>query len=82
MPVSFLPAAVLGCLIALWVKLSAPRSPVFYSQERVGRFGRTFSIHKFRTMVPGAEQGVGAIWSPPKDPRVTRAGRFLRHSPF
>ncbi len=75
---SAVPAAVLGCAIALLLKLSAPRSPVFYSQDRVGRFGRPFRIHKFRTMVPGAERGVGAVWSPPEDPRVTTVGRFLR----
>lgn len=73
-----LPAAVLGCVIALVIKVSAPRSPVFYSQDRVGRFGRTFRIHKFRTMVPGAERGVGAMWSPLLDPRVTKVGHFLR----
>ena len=73
-----MPAVALGCLIAFLIKLSAPRSPVFYSQDRVGRFGRVFRIHKFRTMVPGAEQGMGAVWSPVNDPRVTRVGRFLR----
>ena len=75
---AIVPAALLGGMIAVLVKLSAPRSPVFYSQDRVGRFGRTFRIHKFRTMVPGAERGVGAMWSPPEDPRVTKVGRFLR----
>lgn len=72
------PALILGVIVALWIKLSAPRSPVFYSQERIGRFGNTFRIYKFRTMVTGAEQGVGAVWAQRGDPRVTATGRFLR----
>jgi exopolysaccharide biosynthesis polyprenyl glycosylphosphotransferase len=71
-------ALVLGTLVALVVKLTEIRAPVFYSQERVGRFGRVFRIHKFRTMKEGAEAGQGAVWSIKNDPRVTWAGRFLR----
>jgi len=67
-----------GLLTALIIKLSAPRSPVFYSQERVGRFGRIFKIHKFRTMKVNAEQEAGAVWSPENDPRITWVGRSLR----
>jgi lipopolysaccharide/colanic/teichoic acid biosynthesis glycosyltransferase len=52
---------------------------VFFSQERVGRDGRPFRIHKFRTMVPGAER-LGANVSPAGDPRVTRVGGVLRRS--
>lgn len=63
-------------LIAILIRLDS-NGPVFFRQERVGQFGRLFRIHKFRTMVVGAEtQGmqitVGA------DPRVTRVGDFLR----
>jgi len=58
--------------------LTSLRSPVFYSQERVGRFGRIFRIYKFRTMVPLAEGERGAVWSPRGDPRVTLVGSFLR----
>lgn len=63
-------------LIALAVKLDSP-GPVFFRQERVGRYGRPFLIHKFRTMVSNAErQGlqitVGA------DARVTHVGERLR----
>lgn len=71
-------ALYFGLLTALLIKLSAPRSPVFYSQERVGRFGKIFKIYKFRTMTVGAEQGKGAVWSPDNDPRITWAGRSLR----
>jgi len=64
--------------IAAWIKLDSP-GPVIFRQERVGRFGRIFRIHKFRTMGHGpADSGrqitVGA------DPRITRAGQWLRRS--
>lgn len=74
-----LPVALyFGVMTALLIKLSAPRSPVFYTQERVGRFGRIFRIYKFRTMSVGAEQEQGAVWSPDNDPRITWVGRSLR----
>lgn len=65
-------------LIALAVKLDSP-GPVFFRQERVGRFGVQFRIHKFRTMRHdpagrGLQITVGA------DHRITRVGRFLRAS--
>jgi exopolysaccharide biosynthesis polyprenyl glycosylphosphotransferase len=70
--------AVLAGLTALAVKLTSLRDPLLYSQERVGRFGRLFTIYKFRTMVPGAERDTGAVWSPLQDARVTPVGRCLR----
>ncbi len=62
--------------LALWIKLDSP-GPVLYRQERVGRFGRSFFIHKFRSMRTdnaGPQITVGA------DPRITAAGAFLRKS--
>jgi exopolysaccharide biosynthesis polyprenyl glycosylphosphotransferase len=73
-----LPAALVALLIAMLIKVSAPRRPVFYVQERVGRFGVIFRIYKFRTMNPDAEKATGAVWSPENDSRITRLGRFLR----
>jgi len=67
-----------GLLTALLVKLSDPHGPVFYCQERVGRFGRIFKIYKFRTMTVNAEQEQEAIWASKNDPRITWAGRSLR----
>jgi lipopolysaccharide/colanic/teichoic acid biosynthesis glycosyltransferase len=62
--------------VALWIKLDSP-GPVLFRQVRVGRHGVPFEIYKFRTMRhrpdSGAQLTVG------QDPRVTRAGRFLRH---
>jgi lipopolysaccharide/colanic/teichoic acid biosynthesis glycosyltransferase len=52
--------------------------PVFFAQERVGRFGRTFRALKFRSMRADAEAHTGAIQAMVDDPRVTRVGRILR----
>lgn len=65
-----------GLLLALWIKLDSA-GPVFFRQERVGRFGRAFRIHKFRTMRADAEL-VGGPLTVGADPRVTRVGRWLR----
>jgi lipopolysaccharide/colanic/teichoic acid biosynthesis glycosyltransferase len=64
--------------VAAWIKLDSP-GPVFFRQERVGRFGAVFRIHKFRTMrhdaaSNGRQITVGA------DARITRAGAVLRRS--
>ena len=45
--------------------------PVFYRGVRVGRFGKTFRIYKFRTMVVDAEKLGGASTSD-DDPRITK----------
>jgi len=71
-------ALPLFSMVALVVKLSDFRSPVIYSQTRVGQFGKHFKIFKFRTMQPDAEQETGAVWASERDPRITAVGRFLR----
>lgn len=53
------------------------RGPLFYSQDRIGRAGVGFRIHKFRSMRPGASNGE---WTQRNDSRVTAFGRFLRAS--
>lgn len=63
--------------VALWIKLDSP-GPVFFRQERVGRGGRPFRIHKLRTMRVDAPAHGPAI-TVHEDPRVTRCGRLLRH---
>ena len=60
--------------IALWVRLDSP-GPVLFRQQRVGRHGVPFRIRKFRTMVQGA---AGLPLTVGADPRITRAGAFLR----
>ncbi len=69
--------APLMALIALWVRLDSP-GPALFRQERVGRAGRTFRIHKFRTM--RVHDGDGLQITAAGDARVTRAGRWLRRS--
>lgn len=63
--------------VAAWVKWDSP-GPVFYRQVRVGRGGREFRIHKFRTMRVGADRA-GPLVTVGHDARITRAGRVLRH---
>lgn len=65
-------------LIACIIKISAPRSSVFYHQDRVGQFGVRFRLYKFRTMQEGAEAETGPVWAESNDSRITRIGRFLR----
>jgi len=62
--------------VAVWIKLDSP-GPVFFRQERVGRFGVPFRIHKFRTMTHG---GQGALLTVGADARITRAGSVLRRA--
>jgi lipopolysaccharide/colanic/teichoic acid biosynthesis glycosyltransferase/VanZ family protein len=61
--------------LAVWLE---DRGPIFYSQERVGRGGRTFRALKFRSMVRDAEKNQGPVQASENDPRVTRVGRILR----
>jgi exopolysaccharide biosynthesis polyprenyl glycosylphosphotransferase len=53
--------------------------PVIYSQNRVGRKEKEFTLYKFRTMRKDAEAG-GPQWSKEKDDRVTPIGKILRHT--
>jgi len=62
---------------ALAIKLE-DGGPVFHSQERWGTGKKPITVHKFRTMVPESESGSASVQARPGDPRITRAGRFLR----
>jgi lipopolysaccharide/colanic/teichoic acid biosynthesis glycosyltransferase len=64
-------------LIALAVKLDSS-GPVFFHQERVGQRGRPFRIHKFRTLVDGAENMGARYLLEKNDSRITRVGAALR----
>lgn len=68
-------------VVALWIKLDS-RGPVFFLQQRAGLGGRPFRILKFRTMVHRApdqiDQHSEQVVSAGRDPRITRAGRFIR----
>jgi lipopolysaccharide/colanic/teichoic acid biosynthesis glycosyltransferase len=67
-----------GLLVAAWIKRDSP-GPVFFRQERVGRGGRLFRIHKFRTMRVDAPS-LGPQITIGADPRITRSGQWLRAS--
>jgi exopolysaccharide biosynthesis polyprenyl glycosylphosphotransferase len=63
-------------ITALGVKLSS-KGPVFYTHERIGRGGKPFMMHKFRSMYVDAEKD-GPQLSCKDDPRITHFGRFMR----
>jgi lipopolysaccharide/colanic/teichoic acid biosynthesis glycosyltransferase len=63
----------------LLVKLTSP-GPAIYSQTRLGRKGRPFTIYKVRTMGHNCESLTGAQWSRLGDVRVTPLGRWLRRT--
>lgn len=62
---------------AIWIKIDS-RGPVFYRGIRAGLRGEPFRIWKLRTLVQNAE-ALGGAETPNDDPRITRAGHFLRH---
>ena len=64
--------------IALAIRLDSP-GPVFFRQVRVGRHGREFRIHKFRTMTH-APQDRGPQLTVGQDARITRVGALLRRT--
>ncbi len=81
-------ALPLMAAIALVLKLTSP-GPVIYSQERLGRAGRYFRIHKFRTMIVDADDRARELQSSSahpawllleRDPRITPLGRLLRRA--
>lgn len=63
-------------IIALLIKADS-HGPVFFRQERVTQYGRTFRIFKFRTMVDGADRK-GSLVTVGNDSRITRMGQLLR----
>lgn len=74
-------------ITALAIKIEDPGS-AFYSQTRVGKWGKLFTMIKFRSMVVGADkikdklldqdEAGGVIFKIKRDPRITRVGRIVR----
>lgn len=73
---------------ALAIKFEDP-GPVFFSQKRVGKWGKFFTMHKFRSMIMNAdkvkdelleqnESEKGVIFKMKDDPRITKVGKFIR----
>jgi exopolysaccharide biosynthesis polyprenyl glycosylphosphotransferase len=80
-------------VIYLWYSFKLNREspgPVVFRQQRVGQNGRSFTLYKFRTMVPGADerlpellkhnQMAGFMFKMQDDPRVTPSGRWMRRT--
>ena len=80
-------AGIFFIIFAPIIKLQSP-GPVFYAQRRVGQNGRRFTIYKFRTMVPDADnmkkdlaagnEMEGPMFKMKDDPRIIPIGRFMR----
>jgi len=68
-------ALALAVPVVAIVDLFGNRGTLFYSQPRVGKGGRVFTIHKFRTMRPG---DAPSTWTAADDPRLGKVGRMLR----
>ena len=74
-------------IVAIWIKLDS-KGPVFFIQNRVGRDGTQFMMYKFRSMCTDAECLLGELKSENEmsgpmfkmkdDPRITKAGKFVR----
>ena len=85
-------AIILSSPIMLWVAYKVKREdggPVFYSQTRIGIYGKPFTMYKFRSMVTNAEelkkklaeengQSDRFIFKMKDDPRITKIGHFIR----
>ena len=63
-------------VLTLLVRLSS--GPAILRQVRMGEFGRSFTMYKFRTMRSDAEDPGHAVWAQDSDPRITRVGGFMR----
>jgi exopolysaccharide biosynthesis polyprenyl glycosylphosphotransferase len=73
---------VLGIILTPFIiigNLLGNRGSLFYTQERIGKYGKSFKIVKYRTMIKNAEKG-GMAWAVKNDKRVTAFGRFLRNT--
>ncbi len=82
----------LWLIAAIGIKLSDPKGPVFYRQQRSGRYGKPFSMWKFRSMYADADKRLdeikaqygnemnGPMFKLTNDPRIFRFGHFLRKS--
>ena len=77
--VGLIALALLSPLIALVIYMDSGR-PVIFTQKRLGRGGRPYTIYKFRTMRSRSDMEKEALVTSTNDPRVTRIGKFLRKS--
>ena len=64
-------------VLAILIKIDSP-GPAIFKQTRLGKDGREFTMHKFRSMCQNAEGTGSGVYSMKGDPRVTRMGKILR----
>jgi len=62
----------------IWLEDGRKGGGVLYRQVRIGRYGKPFTLYKFRSMRANAEVAGKAQWAQRNDPRVTHLGGFLR----
>ena len=80
-------------LVKIAYLISGDKESIFYTQNRIGLYGKEFKIYKFRTMVPNADELLEEILKNPlrrreyqinkklhNDPRMTKVGKFLRET--
>ena len=77
-------------IISLIIVIDSPGASPIYSQQRVGKNGKTFKFYKFRSMVPNADKMLdslldknemdGPAFKMKDDPRITRFGKFIRRT--
>lgn len=63
-------------ILAICIKIDS-KGPVFYRQERVTQYGKSFKIFKFRTMVQNADK-IGSLITVDGDSRITKVGKIIR----
>lgn len=69
-------------IVAILVKVKMPGGPAFFCQKRVGKDGKLFTCHKFRTMLVAPKVNSNSNWSSVSvagDSRITPLGAKLRH---
>lgn len=87
-------AILLPLIVYVWIKnrQSGDKDPLFFTQDRIGKNGKIFKVYKFRTMIPNAEKVLEELMAKDPaireeyeknkklqhDPRITKAGKFLR----
>lgn len=78
--ISFIVLLILSpiMIVAAMAVALGSKGPVFYFQRRVGRYGKEFSIFKFRTMVVNADKIGSHVTVGENDPRITKVGHILR----
>ncbi|MED0988006.1 sugar transferase [Bacillus paramycoides] len=75
-------------IVAILIKASDPKGPVFFKQIRIGKDEERFEMYKFRSMFTDAEKKLddllkynevsGAMFKMKDDPRITNVGKFIR----